>query len=329
MSTFIGNYRPANTITKDYNLAVAGQSLAAAFTNRSSFAALDAVLRTGGQTATFINQVNAAVGGSVADKQSSNNPAANTNCWYDTGTSSNQVNLTAAIAKFGATVFNSLVLDLGQTEALYLPDINTKANYKTAMNAILTALRTNVTGPTIIPIVGRRIDYGHAPGIQTVREAQLETVEALAATGGGVRAIDSYDLDLYDDVHPSNASYTIYGNRVGRAILNTYNPPQISAVARTSADLLTVTFSSAVVNTGEILGLAGRKADGSYLYLTGTIVSPTSMTVAKPAGSALPNLNDFVHLAYPYDALQNVSDISTVLKNSAGDPVRSVVKVIS
>jgi hypothetical protein len=333
MSDYISKLRPAETEPRGFNFGVAGQSLARAFTNRSSFIALDTVLRANAPTAAllttaFINQVNTAKGGTVADRYSSNNPAGNVDYWYDSQALANGPLLTAALATIGATVLDCLYMNLGQTEALYLPDINSAANYKIALRKTLDALLVTVTGPLIMSIVGRREAAGH-PGIQLVREMQLEVASDLVIAGKTVRLIDDYDLPLVDEVHPSNVGYATLGNRVARAYLNTYAPPAVlTAVMQPDNLVVRATLSAPItLPIGSVIPGGGvRLADGAAKFVDGYVISSTVIDFRAEVGAADQSLLTAVQLMWPYGKLARAEDnLAALPHNSAGDPVRSVL----
>lgn len=322
MAMYRHGLRPANTRVRDYNVTVAGQSLARALTNRSSWPALCAQLRAGGLTAALVNQVNTAVGGSVADKWSAYSPATNTTFWYDSVTSSNGPLLTAALAAIGATAGDALVFDLGQTESLYVPDVNSVANFRTAWRKTAEALLATVPSKLIVvPVIGRRSDAS-APGVQLVREGQIAEMAALTAGGATVRRFDTYDLSLIDTVHPDQSGYAIYGSRLGRCVRGLYSPPKIAAVTR-GAGVLNLALDAAVTSAvGLVVQAAGaRLADGTYKFMDVTVTSATTMTAAPVAGAAwsVENVSEFL---WPYDKLSRAS-ILTLPRNAAGDPIES------
>ncbi len=320
MAMYRHGLRPANTRARDYDVIVAGQSLARALTNRSSWPALCAQLRAGGLTAALVNQVNTAVGGSVADKWSSNAPATNTTFWYDSVTSSNGPLLTAALAAIGATAGEALVFDLGQTESLYIPSVNSVENFRTAWRKTAEALLAAVPSKLIVvPVVGRRSD---APGVQLVREGQIAEIAALTAGGATVRRFDTYDLSLIDTVHPDQSGYAVYGSRLGRCVRGLYSPPRIAAVTR-GAGVLNLALDAAVTSAiGAVAQAAGaRLANGTYKFMDVTVTSATTMTAAPVAGDAW-SVDDVSEFLWPYDKLSRAS-ILTLPRNAAGDPIES------
>lgn len=323
-------------LNRSYTIVTAGQSLADAYVNRSCYAGLDATLRaagtlvngTSGVGGTFLDVVNTAVGGTYADLQSC--PAGSTaGYWYDSATNSNGPLLTDALADIAAAIgagktIQKIIFDLGQAESIRLGNGGAiKANVKEAFGAIIAALAAACPGTTELYlqlIVGR--EEAADTGTRIMREIQLELLASNPNVDG---AIDHYDSELIDTVHPTDDAYYVVGQRMGRLFLGTYAPPVVSSAVK-SGSVINVTLTGGIdltrtpVNT--VLDYVGiRTSGGAYYPVVATITGATSMTLTAKTGSGLTTLTTADQMLIPFD--NSALAATTFAANAAGDLIRS------
>lgn len=328
--TDIPRLRAADQVPRPFCAIGAGQSLAEAGANRPRYSALTTYLRsTSDLTATeFLDWINTASGGSYADKGSA--PVGSTNYWYDVAGVANGPLLTAALSAISTAVgagktIRFLTLNLGQADALAIGrGDNTKANYQTAMTAIVNALAAALPGTTklYIEVIAGRSE-AHAMGTQDVREAQLAIVAANANVDG---MIDGYDVPLEDTVHPTYAGYRIYGERIGKLYKAAYSPPTISA-ATLSAGKITVTVGAidlAATPVNTTFDWAGVKTGAGYIQARATVKSATSIELAAHPLSGEANLNAATHVAWPLADYPILGD-GPFPVSAAGLPIKSAL----
>jgi hypothetical protein len=333
----IAMLEPARQLVRDYTFTTAGQSLAESYMARSSYKGLDSALRSAALLADghYLDVVNTAVGGTVADKRSSASPGTNTSYWYDTETSADGPILTDALSTIAAAygagkVPKFIIFDLGQADSIHLGlGQNTKANFKAAVSAIVAKLK--VAAPSIPvylqTLAGR--DEAASSGIQDVRDAQLE----LLADGVFSGAIDLYDVEFMDTVHPTNDGYRVVGRRMGELVAGLYDPPRVISAVRMNSSLIVATLSKplnlSVTPIGTELDYLGGRVAGSLVALLGTVASATQINITiNRKRSRLINVANVSQIITPVGKNAHRTP-GPYAVDAAGNPIKSSTFAVS
>jgi hypothetical protein len=317
-------------------VGVFGQSFAQALLGPVACAVMKAEYLRAGHV---LNLVGYAMGGSSILKADA--PATHqTYYWWDEDTNSAGPQLTAAISYINglATKPNRFIWLQGEADSVVTsPD---PTLFKSGTTSVISALKTacGTTPGVSMHVIGRRLSSSAVPGVQMIREAQLE----LVAAGTYVYGCDTFDLPLFGDdpiysTDTSNSHMNTRGDallgyraaqRLLQSILSTPRmPPAISTLSRSGDDVVIPivagwaggTFTHPVapshwairdatgVLTGTDLGFAWA---GDTLTIT-----PSRSLAASP------------RLLYPYGDLNTIDRVGLIYDTS-GNPLRSLSAAI-
>lgn len=128
--------------------------------------------------------------------------------------------LRANIAAAGL-VPTAMLFELGETDSGAIKNgLTTRAQYKSAMQAIFTDIRTSFGAiPILLQKVGRRTGFEFDGAVQVVRDVQEELIDELSYV---YRGSETYDATLYDEVHPNDAGFLAMAERNGRKMANLF-----------------------------------------------------------------------------------------------------------
>lgn len=335
--------------TPDLVILVGGQSLADFLTYTGAGDAFIAALRTHSDTPdlsgalAFVELVDQATGGSFAVKAHADAETAltglPTSYWYNIAGSASGPLLTAAVSAIGALSAKPTIIvwDQGQADTAAasgavdgISAATAAADYKTATEAIFSALRSacNPGSPTSVPIfmapLGRRASSSPSLGYEAIRQKQLEII----AGGTNIhRALEVYDLDLKDVVHPNRAGRRIYGTRIAETVArislggdDIFAGPSISGVTLDNSTTLRVAIS---VEAGDSL-VKPANPYGFRVEQSGSQVPVASMawsgndlllTLASPVTTP--------DLFFPYDFVADFDPAKTITGSVSGKPLQS------
>ncbi len=212
-----------------------------------------------------------------------------------------------------------------------------KAGTTSVLNAIKAALGVNA-GFFAQP-AGRRIASGPVPGVQIIREAQLD----LIAAGLYVYACDFYDLVyLGDDVmiagdsgnsHPISPARAVMGWRAAQRILQSQlvathrMPPQVGTITRSGNDILVP------ISSGWSTGSVVKPASPAHLAIRDIagVIESSDLSFAW-SGNTLritpPRAFDAGHFLAPYGEMIAIDRANLIRDALYGTPLRSTKAAI-
>lgn len=301
---------PASSTTLNVLAAEGGQSLAAGlFTSAETGSRIgadnfEATIINAGSTVTFVN---GATGGSFASK---NAAAGGPNHWWDTDLDVQGPAMTtfkSAVTNSGITP-NVLLWSQGEADSDEIFKRTTKAEYKSALTSIFNDVRTTYGNmPVVIQRLGRRNTEFTTGGGQIVRDVQFE----MAAENSWVYlGPDSYDLDLFDNVHLKDSpGYAEMGTRLANRTLDAFGEtiassvgPSISSATRSGTTVtVNLTHDSGTDFTPATGHIEGFRFFNNTAQIDITNAVRTNATTATLTLESVPSGTETLYYVYDTD----------------------------
>lgn len=120
-----------------------------------------------------------------------------------------------------------ILIDIGNNDGFYVPSTVSEATFKSSLIGLYNLLKSDFPNAEIIQNFLGRHRNASVTGFREIRRAQLEAVNE---TSDILKGIDIVDLDLFDNVHLTQAGYEEKGRREAILIQNRYNPVTLNSV---------------------------------------------------------------------------------------------------
>lgn len=266
---------------------------------------------------TVASFTNGATGGTAASKTSDASLY-----WWDLATSTRGPAFDTFYNNLGAGGLNPGILFWAQGEAdsHQIGLTTTRQQYKDALIAIFGDIRARFGDVHVVfQRIGRRTSFSNTGGIQTVREVQQEMIDTYTWCHEGP---ESYDLGLFDVVHPNDAGYAALGPRLARCIAKAAGDsvpgaigPRMTGAVRTGTSVaVTIAHDSGTDFTPASAIEGFSFFDGASSISITAAVRTNATTITLTLASTPTGVET---LYYGYDAMLGLNTANVVRDNSA------------
>lgn len=260
---------------------------------------------------------NGATGGTAASKTSDA-----TQYWWDLATSTRGPAFDTFYNNLGAGGLKPGILFWAQGEAdsHQIGLTTTRTQYKDALIAIFGDIRARYGDVQVVfQRIGRRTSFSNTGGVQTVREVQQEMIDTYVWCHEGP---ESYDVGLFDVVHPDDTGYLALGPRLARCLAKVAGDtvpgamgPRMTGAVRTGTSVAVTIAHDSGTDFTPASAIEGFSFFGGASPITITAAVRTNATTITLTLASTPTGVETLY--YGYDAMLGLNTANVVRDNSA------------
>ncbi|MCF8495751.1 MAG: sialate O-acetylesterase, partial [Alphaproteobacteria bacterium] len=239
-----------------------------------------------------------------------------TNYWWDLATSTrgDAFDTFYMALQNGGLRPNAIIWSQGEQDSHQIGTNTSRAQYKQALEAIFADMRATLGNiPVFIQKIGRRTVFSNTGGVQAIREVQQELIDACDWCHF---AAETYDLGLYDAVHPDDAGYLTAGQRLARQLAKYFGEsvtgtdgPRITGAVRSGTTVTVTLAHDGGTDFTPASTIAGFHFFGGVTAITINTAVRTNATTITLTLASTPTGTETLYYIYDADLSLNVANV--------------------